>query len=209
MPLFDYQWIDVPPYPDPIAYHTMARLTINLGGQLATRLRHGDRYLEHIEVPMSHVAEWVVSNWWHLFFEADTAYGSSRSGFASRHDLSYAGNGFVFPRLIFRSEGKYIVVTSVRWWAKHANTEFVVQGEQVFESISLQKELQDLVEQVISRLNEKNVEDVPWIEEWNEINNNLDHDEKEFCIATAMLGLKLTLFSISRRSNISRKFENF
>lgn len=189
MSLFDYEWVDAPPYPDPIAHNTMARLTINVGDQAATYLRSGNRYLEHIDVPMAHVAEWIVVNWWHLYHEADTVYGSSRSGFSSRHDLSYAGNGFVFPRVVFRPEGERVVVSNERWYAKHAHIEFLLGGEHIFETIALQKELHDLVENVIARLKGNNVGDVPWIEEWDVINNKLDDDEKEFCRATAMLGL--------------------
>ena len=189
MPLFDYEWVDAPPYPDPIAHNTMARLTINVGDQVATYLRSGNKCFEHIQVPMAHVAEWIVVNWWHLFHEADAVYGSSRSGFSSRHDLSYAGNGFVFPRVVFRPEGGSVVVSNERWYAKHAYIEFLLEGEEMLETIALQEELHGLVENVIARLKSNNVGDVPWIEEWDVINNKLDDDEKEFCRATAMLGL--------------------
>ncbi len=189
MSLFNYQWVDAPPYPDPVAHHTMGRLSIQLGNQVATRLRTGNQYQDYIEVPLSYLAEWIVTNWWHLSYEADTVYGSSRIGFASRHDLSYAGNGFVFPRIIFRPEGKYIVVSNEKWYAKHAQIEFILEGEQVFETISLQKEFHNLVEHVIKRLNDKNITDIPWIEEWRVIINKLDNSEKEFCQATALLGL--------------------
>ncbi len=162
MSLFDYQWVDARPYPDPVAHNTMARLTINVGDQVATWLRAGNRYLEHIEVPMAHVAEWIVVNWWHLYHEADTVYGSSRSGFSSRHDLSYAGNGFVFPRVIFRPEGECVVVSNESWHAKHAHIKFLLKGEQTFETVDLQEELHDLVENVIARLKDKNVRDVSW-----------------------------------------------
>lgn len=189
MSLFDYKWVDASPYPDPIAHNTMARLTINVGDQVATYLRSRNRCFEHIQVPMAHVAEWIVVNWWHLFHEADTVYGSSRSGFSSRHDLSHAGNGFVFPRVVFHPEGERVVVSNERWCAKHAQIEFLLEGEQMLETIALQEEMHDLVENVINRLKDKNVNDVPWIEEWDVINNKLDGDEIEFCRATAMLGL--------------------
>ena len=188
MSLFDYKWVDAPPYPDPVVHNTMARLTINIDDQVATWLRAGNRYLEHIEVPMAHVAEWIVVNWWHLYYEADAVYGSSRSGFSSRHDLSYAGNGFVFPRVIFRPAGEHVVVTNEPWDAKHAHIKFLLGGEQTVKTVALRTELHELVDNVIARLNDKNVGDVPWIEEWDIINNKLNSDEKEFCRATAMLG---------------------
>jgi len=189
MSFFNYEWVDAPPYPDPAAQHTMARLSIKLDGQEATWLRSGNTYQEHIEVPLSHLAEWIVTNWWHLSHEADSIYGSSRPCFASRHDLSYAGNGFVFPRIIFRPEGKHIVVSNERWYAPHAHIEFLLECKEMFETIFLQNEFQDLVEQVISRLNDKNVTNVSWIKEWSVIKNKLNDDEKEFCQATALLGL--------------------
>lgn len=197
MSLFDYKWIDAPPYPDPIAHNTMARLTINVGGQVATRLRAGNRHLEHVEVPMAHVAEWIVVNWWHLYHEADTVDGPSRSGFSSRHDLSYAGNGFVFPRVVFRPEGERVVVANESWDAKHAHIKFLLDGEQTVKTAVLRRELQGLVENVIARLKDKNVRDVPWIEEWDIINNKLDNDEEEFCRATAMLGLTLLTLNLN------------
>ncbi len=190
MSFFDYQWVDaLPPYPDPSAHNTMARLTINVGDQVATCVRDGNKYFEYIEVPMAHVAEWIVVNWWHLQYEADAVYGSSRAGFAARHDLSYAGNGFVFPRVVFRPEGGCVVVSNERWYANHAHIQFLLEGEQMIGTAALLRELRDLVENVIARLKAKNVEDIPWAEEWDVINNRLDADEKEFCRATAMLGL--------------------
>ena len=162
MSLFNYKWVDdAPSYPDPIVHNTMAHLTINVGDQVATWLRVGDCYFEHIEVPMAHVAEWIVMNWWHLYHEADAVYGSSRSDFSSRHDLSYAGNGFVFPRVVFRPEGRHVVVANEPWHAKHAHIKFLLGGEQTVETVALRKELHDLVENVIARLKDKNVGDVP------------------------------------------------
>jgi len=55
--------------------------------------------------------------------------------------------------------------------------------------VPLKEELHNLVEDIIARLKGANAGDVSWIKEWNVINNKLDEDEKEFCRATAMLGL--------------------
>ncbi len=106
MALFEYNWIQAGSYPDQAAEHTMARLSIRFGedeDDVATYLydRYKKRYVENIMAPLVRLAEWLTVNWFHLWYEMDTVSEEPRPGFASRHDLSYAGNGFVFSRVIF------------------------------------------------------------------------------------------------------------
>ena len=94
MSIFQYEWLDeVEPSADRIAQHTMARISIKVGGQVVTSVY--DRYLkdyrDHIFVPLAHVAEWLAVNWWHLWYEAAIVSGEQRPGFLVRHDLAHAG----------------------------------------------------------------------------------------------------------------------
>jgi len=56
------------------------------------------------------IAEWFVSNWWALRFEAQNA--TLRPQFASRHSLRFAGEGFALPYLEFLPDSR---LTALHW----------------------------------------------------------------------------------------------
>ena len=189
MPLFDYTWDQesAEPYPDRAAQETMARLVISVEGkQPATYLydRYAKEWDDHIFVPLVRVAEWLVANWWNLWHESDTC----REGFESRHDLSYAGNGFVFPRVIFEPMGDSVYLKVRPWDAEHAPVQFVSQYDARLDRQALQEEFTSLIEAVIERLDQKRIAHEFLKCEWQAI-NSLDAEEKEFCKAAAILGL--------------------
>ena len=189
MPLFDYTWDQesAEPYPDQASQETMARLVISVEGkQPATYLydRYSKEWDDHIFVPLIRVAEWLVANWWNLWHESDTC----REGFESRHDLSYAGNGFVFPRVIFEPMGDSVYLKVRPWDAEHAPIQFVSQYDARLDRQALQEEFTSLIEAVIERLDQKGVAHEFLKSEWQAI-NSLDAEEKEFCKAAAILGL--------------------
>ena len=123
-------------------------------------------------------------NWWNLWHESDTC----REGFESRHDLSYAGNGFVFPRVIFEPMGDSVYLKVRPWDAEHAPIQFVSQYDARLDRQTLQEEFTSLIEAVIDRLDQKGVAHEFLKSEWQAI-NSLDAEEKEFCKAAAILGL--------------------
>ncbi len=192
MSLFEYDWIDAGPYPDPVSEHTMARLWIRLDeDDAATYLydRYKKRYAESIVVPLAQLAEWITTNWFHVWHEVDTISEKPRAGFASRHDLSYAGSGFVFPRVIFDPVGQdNIHVRTRSWTPKHSPIEFLSEFEHTMTRDRLEEEFRSLINDVLERLQRKGVPCEFLESEWQAI-ESLDPEEYEFCQATALLGL--------------------
>ena len=192
MSLFEYTWIDAGQYPDQVAEHTMARLLIRLEeDDMATYLydRYKKRYAESIVVPLARLAEWLTVNWFHLWHEVDTVSEEPRPGFASRHDLSYAGNGFVFPRVVFDPIGDGAIhVRAKQWNPKHSPIEFRSEFEYTLDRSELEKEFSSLVDNVIERLRRKEIPCEFLESEWQAI-KSLDQEEYEFCQAAALLGL--------------------
>lgn len=191
MPTFDYRWLeDAPAYPDPAAHQTMARLTIRVGGTVATELY--DRYLkesrDHVFVPLSQVAEWVVLHWWRLLHEPAQASSPQRPGFAARHDLSHAGFGFALPQLSLHPLGEFVRAVATRSIPCNAALEFRGHGNALLRRDDLEAELVSLVEAVLARLRESDVPFPDLEADWRAIRAG-DADDQEFCRAAALAGL--------------------
>ena len=191
MGIFEYEWCDdAEQSPDRVSQHTMARITITVGDRIVTSVY--DRYLkdyrDHVFVPLSHIAEWLAVNWWHLWYEAGSVAGEERPGFPARHDLSHAGNGFVLPRLTFVPIGNRIRVAAKGWSPKHAPLEFRAECDVVLDRDELEQEFRDLIADVIERLRETRTPFEVLESEWGAI-ESLDSEAREFCQASALMGL--------------------
>lgn len=118
---FRFDWVDAGPSPVMLARTTMASLSIKAGGSTVTSvLDRGHRiYSDEIIVPLFHVAEWLVTNWWHLWHEVrDT--GEQRPGFDARHNLAFAGGGFVLPNLTMTPTAGRMHLQWTRYKPRHA-----------------------------------------------------------------------------------------
>ena len=127
---FRHEWVDVVPSPGNTIQHTMAELSIEAGGATVTSVcdRRHQIYRRHVVVPLLNVAEWLVSNWWHLWYEiADTS--EQKPGFEQRHNLAFAGDGFVLPKLTMVPASERVHLRWTRWAPRHARIEFVEEAE--------------------------------------------------------------------------------
>lgn len=192
---FDSRWLDSEPAGD-IADATFAELSIRVGSATVTSVLattpegRRTRYREHVVVPLLSVAEWLVSNWWHLWYEvADTHY--HRPEFESRHDLAHAGEGFLLPRLKMFPNGDLIHLEWSNWKPQYARTEFIGEGHAVVGRQELESEFKALIEAVLTRLR-----GIPGgtdvceflSSDWEAI-NSLEEEELEFVQAAALLGI--------------------
>lgn len=192
---FESRWLDSEPTGD-IADATFAELSIRVGSATVTSVLEttpaGQRtgYRDHVVVPLLSVAEWLVSNWWHLWYEvADTHY--HRPEFESRHDLAHAGEGFLLPRLKMFPNGDRIHLEWSNWKPQYARTEFIGEGHDVVGRQELESEFKALIEAVLTRLR-----GIPGgadvceflSSDWEAI-NSLEEEELEFVQAAALLGI--------------------
>lgn len=186
---FKFDWVDAPPSPDGLARHTMAALSIEADGATVTSVldRRSRAWRDHVVVPLFTVAEWLVAHWWHLFHEVEST-GTQKSGFESRHDLAFAGDGFILPSLTMTPARERVRLRWRRYRPEHARIEFVDEGEASVGREELESQFRDLIEAVLDRLRSAGADLEPLDGEWAAI-NSLDVDEREFSRAAALLGV--------------------
>ena len=192
---FESQWLDSEATGSG-ADVTFAKLSIRVGPDsvtslLETPLRGAKtRYRDHVVVPLLSVAEWLVSNWWHLWYEvADTGY--PRPGFESRHDLAHAGDGFLLPRLEMLPDADRVELRWSKWNPQNARIEFIGEGRAVVGREALESEFRRLIEAVLARLGgiPHGADHCEFLSsDWEAI-NSLEADEAEFVQAAALLGI--------------------
>ena len=187
-----FEWIDSGPSPDVLAQVTMAALRIRSESATITGVvdRLDRRYSEMINVPLFSVAEWLVLNWFSIWHEV--ADSNERSpGFQSRHNLAFAGDGFVLPRLLIApASSERMNLEWVAYRPEHSRVEFLEGGSRSVERRELDTELRALIEAVLRRTQE-NPETKRASDDlgrtWSAL-NNLAAEEVEFCRAAALFG---------------------
>ncbi len=186
---FRFDWVDVPPSPDDLARHTMAALSIEASGTTITSVldRRSRALRDHVVVPLFTVAEWLVGNWWHIFHEIEST-GEQKSGFECRHDLAFAGDGFILPSLIMVPAPDRVHLRWRRHRPEHARIEFVDEGEASVGREELESQFRDLIDAVLERLRGAGVALESLDNEWAAV-NSLDPEEREFSRAAALLGV--------------------
>ena len=190
---FRFGWVDSGPSPDKLAQSTMAALRVDTddGTVTATVNRRSGIYSNEIIVPLFNVAEWLVTNWWHIWYEvADT--NEQPLEFESRHNLAFVGDGFVLPQLsITPASSRRMHLAWTRHKPQHARIEFLDEGYQNVEREELDAEFRGLIDAVLERLHadpETTVAADNLSRAWNAV-NNLEADEVEFSRAAALLGV--------------------
>ena len=170
----------------------MATLAVEAGGTTVTSvLDRGNRiYSNEVVVPLFSVAEWLVTNWWHIWYEIEDT-GEQRPDFASRHNLAFAADGFVLPSLTMTAASGRMQLRWAAYKPLHARIEFVDDGSENVTREDLETEFRNLIDAVIERLHGR-PDTAPAADNlarnWYAI-NGLDADEIEFSRAAALLGI--------------------
>ena len=192
---FRFDWVDAGPSPDVLAQDTMAALSVEAGGHIVTGAldRQNRIYSSEIVVPLFSIAEWLVANWWHLWYEVgdngDT--GDPPAEFEARHNLAFAGDGFVLPQLRMVPTTGRIRLEWSRYQPAYARIEFVDAGQHDVEPEELETQFRNLIDAVLERLHgrqETRAAAENLGRAWYAV-NNLDDEELEFSRAAALLGI--------------------
>ena len=190
-----FDWVDAGPSPDVVSQYTMAALSVEAGDAVVTGAldRQSGTYSRTVVVPLFGVAEWLVANWWHLWYEVGDASdaGEPPRAFESRHNLAFAGDGFVLPRLRMVPTTGCMRLEWTRYAPEYARIEFVDAGQHEVEREVLEPELRNLIEAVLERLRgqqETGEAAASLGRVWAAI-NEVDDEEREFCRAAALLGI--------------------
>ena len=190
---FRFNWVDAGPSPDVLARSTMAALSIKASDATVTAVldRRNRIYSDEVVVPLFGVAEWLVTNWWHIWHEVGDA--RETPAFESRHNLAFAGDGFVLPSLNIAPTSAFgrMQLRWTRYKPRHAPIEFVDEGRQSVEREALEPEFRNLVDAVLERVHgdpEASSAAEGLDRAWNAV-NDLDAGEREFSRGAALLGI--------------------
>ena len=186
---FEYEWTDSGPSRDELARRTMATLRIHVDGAPVTSVvDHRTRtYRDHVIVPLYQLADWLVAHWHHLFHEIEDTAGQQPE-FEARHNLAFAGDGFVLPDLTISPISGQMNLRWVQYQPQFTSLQFVGSGEARVAAPALQAQVQTLVEAVLSKLRDENLDDCGLAEAWDGI-TSLQPEEREFAHAAALLGV--------------------
>ena len=192
---FRFDWVDAGPSPDVVSQYTMAALSVEAGGKVVTGTldRQNGTYSRTVVTPLADIAEWLVTNWWHLWYEVvdDGDSGEPSPEFEARHNLAFAGDGFVLPRLRMVPTTGRIRLEWSPYKPQHARIEFLDSGQHEVEREALEPEFRRLIEAVLQRLHgqpETRAAADDLGRAWAAI-NDIDAEELEFCRAAARLGI--------------------
>ena len=193
---FGFEWVEASPSSDVLAHHSMAKVTIEAGGKFVTSVV--DRWRrtpqddfgarDYIIVPLFGVAEWLACNWWHIFHEIGDTAGQPKPDFEFRHDLAFAGDGFILPRLTMVAASGAVDLRWRRYKPEHANIEFIGEGAARVARNELEACFRNVIEATIARLRDRGAAPETLCEEWAAV-NAVDPEEREFCRAAALLGI--------------------
>ena len=138
-------------------------------------------------VPLIHVAEWLVGNWHHIFHEIEDT-GEQKSDFEARHNLAFAGDGFVLPSLTMFPVSGRMLLRWVQRQPRYTQLQFVDAGETRVQSGELEEQFGILIDAVLDKLRIEGAAFGFLGDAWEAI-NRLEPDEREFSRAAALLGV--------------------
>ena len=156
-----YNWIEDYSSSDSFVKHTMASLIINVNDEIIiTNVWDQQKRMNrnHIIVPLVVLSEWLAINWWYIFNETEDDI-IRQVDFDSRHNLKFAGDGFIFPNLNFISISEQkIQISWSPYKPKYAGIEFVTDnGRIVIEKDNLKLEFCNLINDTIKRLKDNDI----------------------------------------------------
>lgn len=184
---------------------TWARIEIRAGSDFVTLVedRESGSSRRSIYCPLYPLAEWVAYNWW--FLQA----GTRPSRFLAQDDLRYplpqhslpaslrehhsiraSGDGFSWPDLLIVPDDSEtrLVWGNGRPDPSNWPIRFLTRGDFRVRREQVQRELQLVVTETLTRLSEQGVTGTVLEKEWEAIQRT-DADEAEYCLAAARLGL--------------------
>ena len=187
-----------------IAEHrtTWARLEIWLGDECITLVEDRATFSARRSVycALYPIAEWITCNWWLLRADArvrelgtvgtPAAASEKLRSLAQRHNLRFAGDGFVWPDFTIVPEGRQTFASwrRDRHWRPYAPIRYLSEGEAHVDGDELMYRLAELVEAVLGRLDESGLTETELHAEWNDIRTT-EPEVEAFCLAAARLGL--------------------
>lgn len=184
----NFSWIDPLGAKGDELRATWAQLEVIVDGEAVSRLLDEDlnAVRNHIYLPLYPLAEWLAEHWWSLFYEAET--DAPRPGALQRHNLRYAGEGFILPDLLIFPVGDLLQLSWSNGPRPGWRGEFLRSGGTTLPKAVVKGELNRFIEAVLTRLDERSISDSYLARTWDQI-QSLQPDQLDFCRTAGALGL--------------------
>lgn len=186
---FDIEWHDGTGIKGPELAATFASFRMATTGSVLTQVHdHRAQTLrEAVHVPLYPLAEWLVSNWWFVAYEAQNRINSADPAWAHRHCLVTGAEGYALPDVRFSAAGRQIRIDWKSRTPEQSKLEFRNSGSAVVDRDEFLRDCSELVETVARRLTACDVTSSYLQTEWATIQST-DADELLFCATAAGLG---------------------
>jgi hypothetical protein len=186
---FEVEWIEPEAAKGSELAATWASLRVLVKDAPITRLSASAGIRERIFLPLYPLAEWLALNWWFIKGEVQAENQKGAEGYATRHNIRYAREGFALPNLMLQPLGEKRM--ELRWWPERLHfqkVEFLEEGIAELDKYDVLDELQKFIDDVIDRLEDTGLTGTVLQQEWTEIKATA-LEEEDFCILTASLGI--------------------
>lgn len=92
-----------------------ADVGLALGGQWVTELKEleSPKTRTHVRACAHTLAVWLGANWWRLRWEPEPRNAQDNADWRIAHSVASAGGGFIWPNVIFASDGESLTVASI------------------------------------------------------------------------------------------------
>lgn len=169
---------------------TWASFSILYGEEVISKLidKKSDTIKDDINLPLYPLAEWIALNWWFLLYEPFTPNKFDLKEYNSRHNFSFAREGYALPNFSIIPLGENALLEWKRAKLINHKVEFIESGQAKISIDNLKEDLYDFVDKIVNRLHVKGISGTLLQEEWESI-QNLDSDELEFCKVSASAGI--------------------
>ncbi|MDZ4058074.1 MAG: hypothetical protein U1D69_14160 [Polynucleobacter sp.] len=179
-------------FDDPENCATTAELTITADGQVLTEHRDdlAQSVRTSIRVALYPLAHWFASAYWRLCYEPLPMQIPPATDWRLTHELAAAGEGYLWPPVIFGTDGEHMHV-----WASPSRAgprravQYFSSVYQLVPIASFQRELHRFIDLVVNRLDAVKLRGTHLESLWKELRKEIADDQvAPYRIAEARLG---------------------
>ncbi|MGZ8245907.1 ImmA/IrrE family metallo-endopeptidase [Methylomagnum sp.] len=166
----DYRW-ESALHETPEVRETSAMLKIALAHQVVTRNEDIWSRTVRDEVRLSAypLALWFAASWWRLRWEPLPASLPSHS-WRMTHELAAAGHGYIWPRMLFASDGEITQIWSVQSKPDSAAAvRYLANATQTLSSSEFERVIDEFINGVLARLDAVGIQNTTLHDLWCEV----------------------------------------
>lgn len=155
----------------PIDQAFYADISLAVGEDWLTLLEEQNTVTRHLRACAHRLATWFAANWWRLRWEPETSSSANDINWRITHGMATAGGGYVWPNIIFASDGETLAVAS-RPHSKPAPFEpirYLSQASKRITAAEFEQKVDAFMEKVLTRAHACGIRDDSLPGLWKEV----------------------------------------